>query len=107
MPLSDRPEFRAWLARRNEGRVGSRHGDPSVCGGCGARRPSELMEAGECLVCLALEFGVETAETSLANAIAGFVRAAENPQVLARVLAETVAYANEVVDLHAPAPEAA
>jgi hypothetical protein len=100
MPLQDRQDFKAWLARRNENMVGRRHGDPAICSSCGSF--DDTVDGPECLVCLAESFGIETAETWLAESLAGFVRAAADPSVLARMLAELVAHARDIAVLHAP-----
>jgi len=102
MPLLDRPEFRAWLDRRNEGRIGESHDPLTICSDCrGPLTPD--VDGDRCLVCLAEQFGTETAEAWLADAIAGFARAAvADRRVLAQMLAELVGRAGEIVELHAP-----
>jgi hypothetical protein len=100
MPLQDRQDFQDWLARRTENRVGRRHGDAPVCASCG--NIDDTIEGTECLVCLAESFGIETAEAWLAESVAGFVRAAGDPPVLARMLAELVVHARDIAALHAP-----
>ena len=105
MPLLDRPEFRAWLDRRNEGRIGESHDPPTICSNCRGPLTPEV-DAEECLVCLAEQFGSETAEAWLADVIAGFARAAvTDRRVLAQMLAELVGHAGEIVELHAPPAE--
>jgi len=103
MPLSDRPEFRAWLEARTAGMVGRRHGDPNDCTGCGNDLAHHL-NSTECLVCLAEQFGTDTAERWLTEAISGFIRAASDPPALARMLAESIANARELAEIHAPPP---
>ena len=103
MPLTDRPEFRAWLDRHNERRVGRPHGDTIDCLTCGSDVDHEL-STQECLVCLAERFGIETAEHWIADVLAGLVRAAADPVVLAQVLAEIVPFARDVIEHRAPPP---
>jgi len=101
MPLTDRPEFQAWLDQRTADMVGRRHGDPNVCTSCG-RTLDHQLNSTECLVCLAEQFGTETAELWLAEAIAGFIRAAADPRVLSRMLGELVAQGREIVENSQP-----
>jgi hypothetical protein len=55
------------------------------------------------LVCLADSFGTDTAESWLAEVVAGFVRSAvADPFVLARMLTELVAHGRDIAELHAP-----
>jgi hypothetical protein len=103
MPLTDRPEFRAWLEIHNDRRVGRPHGDTSSCLTCGAEFDHEL-STHECLVCLAERFGIETAERWIADVLAGLVRAASDPVVLTQVLAEIVPFARDVIEHRAPPP---
>ena len=101
MPLQDRQDFQTWLARRNENMVGRRHGDAPTCTACG-NDLDHTLNSTECLVCLAERFGTETAEAWLAESIAGFARAAADPLVLARMLAELITHARDLAALHAP-----
>jgi hypothetical protein len=101
MPLSDRPDFRAWLDNRTADTIGRRHRDPNACPSCGADLDHEL-NSTDCLVCLAEQFGTETAELWLAEAITGFIRATADPPTLARMLANLVSHARELVEIHAP-----
>jgi hypothetical protein len=103
MPLTDRPEFQAWLEERTANMVGRRHGDPHICTACGNDLTHHL-DSTECLVCLAEQFGTETAERWLADAVAGFVRAAAEPPVFARMLADSIAHARDLAAIHAPPP---
>jgi len=96
MPLIDRQDFRAWLVRRNMRMVGRRHGgDPSVCTACGDPLNHQI-NSTECMACLAEQFGTETAELWLAEAIAGFIRAAADPHLLAHMLGELVHHGREI-----------
>ncbi len=105
MPLLDRPEFRAWLDRRNEERADESDGPPTICADCRGPLTPEV-ESDRCLVCLAEQFGTETAEAWLADVIAGFARAAVTDRgVLAQMLAELVGHAAEIVELHSPPTE--
>jgi hypothetical protein len=97
MPLTDRPEFRAWLDRHNGRMVGRPHGKITACTICG-HDLDHGVSSQECLVCLAEQFGIETAEQWNADVIAGFVRAAADPVVLAQVLAEIVPFARDVIE---------
>jgi hypothetical protein len=97
MPLTDRPEFRAWLEIHDSRRVGRRHGDTTSCLTCGNDLEHQL-SSQECLVCLAERFGIETAEQWIADILAGFIRAAANPAVLAQVMAEIVPFARDVIE---------
>jgi hypothetical protein len=97
MPLTDRPEFRAWLDRHNDRRVGRPHGEITSCLTCGSDLDHEI-SSQECLVCLAERFGIETSEQWIADVLAGFVRAAADPVVLAQVLAEIVPFARDVIE---------
>lgn len=56
---------------------------------CGGDLDHEV-SVHECLVCLAERFGIETAEHWIADVLAGLVRAASDPVVLAHVLAALV-----------------
>jgi len=107
MPLLDRPEFRAWLDRRNEEHAGESEDPPTICADCRGPLTPEV-DSYKCLVCLAEQFGTETAEAWLADVIAGFARAAvADRRVLAQMLAELVGYAGEIVELHAPPADVA
>ena len=106
MPLTDRPEFRAWLDRHNQRSVGRPHGQPKGCLTCGNALHHEL-GTQECLVCLAERFGIETAEQWIADVLAGLVRAAADPLVLALVLAEIVPFARDVIEHRVPPPAGA
>ena len=101
MPLSDRPEFRAWLEARTGAMVGRRHGHPTICTAC-ANRIDHQLGGSECLVCLAEQFGTETAELWLAEALAGVIHAAADPPALARILSSIVAITREVSATHVP-----
>ncbi len=101
MPLTDRPEFRAWLANRNNDLIGKRHGNAITCTACGNALDPKL-DSQECLVCLAERFGTETAEAWLAEAIAGFIAAAADPAALAQILAELIAHARDIAAIRAP-----
>jgi len=103
MPLIDRPEFRAWLDHHSERKVGRPHGESTACMTCGADLDHEV-SVHECLVCLAERFGIETAEQWIADVLAGLVRAASDPTVLAQVLAEIVPFARDVIEHRAPPP---
>jgi recombinational DNA repair protein (RecF pathway) len=68
MPLLDRPDFQAWLARF-EARHAQLHstglqpkGDR--CDGCGEPIPEPVSSTGLCLVCLAETFGREQAQSA-------------------------------------------
>ena len=63
---------------------------------CSAANADEL-SSQECLVCLAERFGIETAEHWIADVLAGLIRAAADPIVLAQVLAEIVPFARDVM----------
>ncbi len=97
MPLTDRPEFRAWLDRHNDRMVGRPHGEITSCLTCGSDLDHDV-SSQECLVCLAERFGIETAEHWIADVLAGLVRAAADPVVLAQVLAEIVPFARDVIE---------
>jgi hypothetical protein len=101
MPLSDRPDFRAWLDHRDADTIGRRHNDANACKTCGADLDHELGST-DCLVCLAEQFGTETAELWLAEAIAGFVRATADPPALTQMLANLISHARDLVEIHAP-----
>lgn len=102
MPLTDRPEFHAWLGRHAERDVGRPTQPQSECSRCGAAVDSEL-SPHECLVCLVEQFGTDTAEQWLAETLAGLIRAAADPVVLAQVLAEVVPFTRDVLDYRLPA----
>jgi hypothetical protein len=97
MPLTDRPEFHAWLDRHNGRMVGRPHGEITSCITCGSDLDNDI-SSHECLVCLAERFGIETAEQWTADVLAGLVRAAADPVVLAQVLAEIVPFARDVIE---------
>ena len=106
MPLIDRPEFRAWLDRHNDRRIGRPHGEIADCLTCGSDLDHEI-SSQECMVCLAERFGIETAEHWIADVLAGFVRAAADPVVLAQMLAEIVPFARDVIEHRTALPTAA
>jgi hypothetical protein len=97
MPLTDRPEFQAWLEIHNDRKVGRPHGDTASCLKCGSSVDHDLCSQ-ECLVCLAERFGIETAEQWIADIFAGLIRAAADPAVLAQVMAEIVPFARDVIE---------
>lgn len=76
MPLTDRPDFRAWLDRfdaRHEELYGD---DPfrigsGCCDGCGDLIADQVSRSGLCLVCLAEQFGRDQAMSAarVANAL--------------------------------------
>jgi hypothetical protein len=101
MPLTDRPEFQAWLARHNERDVGRPRTKRTSCMACGGELDHEV-SVHECVACLAERFGIETAEYWIADVLAGLVRAAANPVVLAQVIAEIVPFARDVIEHRAP-----
>jgi hypothetical protein len=101
MPLTDRPEFGAWLAHHESHMVGRPHGETTNCMTCGSDLDHELA-SHQCLVCLAERFGIETAEHWIADVLAGLVRAAADPVVLAQVLAEIVPFARDVIEHRTP-----
>jgi hypothetical protein len=101
MPLTDRPEFRAWLEIHNDRKVGRPHGETTSCLTCGSQLDHDL-SSQECLVCLAERFGIETAEQWIADILAGFIRAAADSVVLAQILAEIVPFARDVIDHRTP-----
>jgi hypothetical protein len=103
MPLTDRQDFQDWLDRHNKRRVGRPHGDTAACLTCGGDLDHDI-STQECLVCLAERFGIETAEQWIADILAGLVRAAADPTVLAQVLAEIVPFARDVIEHRAPPP---
>ena len=57
--------------------------------------------------CLAERFGIETTEHWIADVLAGFVRAAADPVVLAQVLAEIVPFARDVIEHRTTLPATA
>ena len=78
MPLSDRPDFKDWLARF-EARHARIHADgPAApadrCDGCGTPLDERVSTTGLCLVCLAEAYGREQA--AAAERIAGELRTA-------------------------------
>jgi hypothetical protein len=97
MPLIDRPEFRAWLEIHEGRKVGRRHGEIGDCLTCGGDISHDL-SSQECLVCLAERFGIETAEQWIADVLAGLIRAAADPAVLAQVMSEIVPFARDVIE---------
>jgi predicted RNase H-like HicB family nuclease len=96
MPLPDRPDFQTWFTARNGGRVGRQSDDPTVCDTCGSAMDHAL-GGPDCLVCLAEQFGAETAEMQLAEAIAAFAQAAGDPPTLSRLLADAIAHVHDLV----------
>lgn len=103
MPLIDRQDFQTWLDHTTQGQDPRTPDDPARCGSCDNALDHGL-NSHECLVCLAERFGTETAENWIAEALAGFIRAAADPDVLARMLAELIPHAHDIADLHAPPP---
>jgi hypothetical protein len=87
MPLTDRPEFRAWLARHDaqtlEMRANSktfplREAPSDACDCCGGPVGETPSQVGEyCMICLAERFGGDQVEDHLAKVlIGGMVKAA-------------------------------
>jgi hypothetical protein len=105
MPLTDRPEFRAWLEIHNNRKVGRPHGETASCLKCGSSFDHDP-SSQECLVCLAERFGIETAERWIADILAGFIRAAADPAALAQILSEIVPFARDVIEHRATVPAA-
>lgn len=71
MPLQDNEEFVGWLQARQ---VRSRrlHGDPAdptKCSGCGHTADEQTVIDGECIECLARDFGIYRAESRIARII--------------------------------------
>lgn len=71
MPLQDDEEFVGWLQARQ---VRSRrpHGDPAdptKCSGCGHTDDEQTVIDGECIECLARDFGIYRAESRIARII--------------------------------------
>ncbi len=77
--------------------VGRPDREITACTICGHDLDHEL-NSQECLVCLAEQFGIEPAEQWTADVLAGLVRAAADPVVLANVLAEIVPFARDVIE---------
>ena len=97
MPLMNRPEFQTWLASHNGSRVVGRPSTESAaCMKCGNDLDHEV-SVHECLPCLAEQFGIDTAGKWNADVLAGLVRAAADPVVLAQVLDEIVPFARDVI----------
>lgn len=80
MQFTDRPEFRAWLARHDAqafagqkfGDTGGKRPDDDSCQCCGdpiGDTPSQVEE--ECLPCLAERFGGDRVEEGLAKVLIG------------------------------------
>jgi hypothetical protein len=71
VPLQDNEEFVGWLKARQ---VRSRrlHGDPAdptKCSGCGLTANEQTVIDGECIECLARNFGIYRAESRIARII--------------------------------------
>jgi hypothetical protein len=97
MPLQDRAEFIAWLEDRNGNMVGRRHGDPGRCDSCGLILDHEL-DSTDCLVCLAEQFGIDTAHVWIAEAFSGLTRAAVRPSsTFGPLLRELIHAGREIV----------
>jgi hypothetical protein len=104
MPLADRPDFQAWLARfeeRHERLHGRVAASPSGrCDGCGGPGPDGPTRTGLCQICLAEQYGRE--RSAAAARVAGALRVA-----LARdegtPIDEIRAAVEEVLDEHEPA----
>jgi len=75
MALQDRMEFKDWLARRGvEERPASREEPLEGCDQCGARDVE--FYGRTCIVCLAEQFGIESAEERIALLVRGLILSA-------------------------------
>jgi hypothetical protein len=78
VPLQDRPEFRAFLARRfaHADRLDlSDAGAARECEGCGTPADEQQMFGPHCIVCLAKDFGIEETYRRLSDDLAALVGA--------------------------------
>ena len=95
MPLLDRPDFQAWLARfeARHARLHSAGLQPAGgrCDGCGEPIPEPVSTTGLCLVCLAETFGREQAQSAAGGA------AGQTEKILSNVK-EVLAAAGKTLD---------
>jgi recombinational DNA repair protein (RecF pathway) len=83
MPLSDRPDFQAWL-RRFEDRHEELHGEglrppADRCDGCGAPLEEPPSTTSLCLICLAEQYGRDQAQAAARIAGALYAALAREP----------------------------
>ncbi len=71
--LTDRPDFRAWLARYEADhiRMGGGDKDRTSCDGCGAEGEPHSKPCGYCLLCLAERFGGDQVEEQMLKTLLG------------------------------------
>lgn len=100
MPLQDRAEYRAWLARRDaeDGRAG-RGGNAEECAHCGIGADEQELHGESCIVCLAEQFGIDSTEERIAALVRRFVLAATGDQeAFVRLFQEATWALSEVAD---------
>lgn len=105
MPLQDRAEFRAWLARREaEDRDAGRGGPADVCAHCGTTADQEELHGESCIVCLAEQFGIESTEERIAGLVRAFIALAVNepPDGFVRLFQNGLWALDEVIDAAVP-----
>lgn len=100
MPLQDRAEYRAWLARRDaEDRRAGRGGDAEECAHCGVGADEQALHGESCAVCLAEQFGIDSTEERIAGLVRSFVLAAAGDQrTFVRLFQEATWALSEVAD---------
>jgi hypothetical protein len=100
VPLQDRAEYRAWLARRDaEDRRAGRGGNAEECAHCGVGADEHALHGESCVVCLAEQFGIDSTEERIAGLVRSFVLVAAGDQrAFVRLFQEATWALSEVVD---------
>jgi hypothetical protein len=94
MPLTDRPEFLAWLARHHEHNrtLGKPPGNRADCETCGIPSDQQTILGDLCIVCFAGAFATDQAHQRIAAIVREYAAAVTNPNpdALTRLLASTL-----------------
>lgn len=70
MRLQDQEDFKTWLEDRkaHSREIGAETDtDRSECAGCGTSADEQTIVEGECMACLAFDFGIHTANVRMAR----------------------------------------
>jgi hypothetical protein len=94
MPLTDNPEFLAWLARHHEHNrtLGKPPGNRADCETCGVPSDQQAILGDLCIVCFAGAFATDQAHQRIAAIVREYAAAVSDPDadVLCRLLASTL-----------------
>ena len=94
MPLTDNPEFLAWLARHHEHNrtLGKPPGNRAGCETCGIPSDRQTILGDLCIVCFAGAFATDQANQRIVAIVREFAAAVSDPDpnVLSGLLASTL-----------------